>query len=98
MRVKITAAHISAGIPGSPDGCPLALALKDKIFPGGGLIRIGRTTGLVGWRYHLDLGTAARKFIDAFDAGLRVEPCTVTLQVPWGFSWRRLARKGRKQS
>ena len=96
MRITIENRHIKDGKRKSERGCALALAMAE-VSPH--VIWIGSDTITIrahryDHRYAMPEGSAVRRFVDDFDAGRPVMPCTLDLgdSVAWdreGGWWQR---------
>ena len=81
MKVAITQEHIDKGKRETPRCCPLALALQEQT---GEAYRVGYMSAWVDAAnkapsFERILSTAASKFINSFDRGNKVKPCTITI-------------------
>ena len=87
MTISITQKHIDAGVPGSCDNHPVALAVREST----GMLCIANTNAIEwGQRDALRCGyphehymctpSAVREFMDRYDEGLPVEPISFELE------------------
>ena len=83
MKLQITKTHIAEGIPHSASGCPIALALEDRLgtasAPSVGLG--GLSVICDGLRRHYQVSRAAEGFIRRFDRGDVTDPCELILNI-----------------
>lgn len=77
MKVKVMRKHIQKGKKESPSSCPIALALREKFkLPKDVVVVDNDYVNLNSVRYRLRRGS---RFINRFDSGKPVQPCTVEL-------------------
>jgi hypothetical protein len=90
LRIKVTKSHIDVGRLGSPDYCPIGVAVNSEIYEGyyayileEEIMVINRSEekydSCVGV---IPLPRSARRFIARFDKGLTVKPFSFDLVVP----------------
>lgn len=85
IHIEVTAEHIANGERRSGGGCPVALAVNEALWSYYDVAVSPRYVSLHsnrGKSFCAPLPRNATKFIDAFDAGLLVEPMAFDLEVP----------------
>lgn len=85
MKVKVTRKHISKGRKGDSESCPIALALRDKFNLSRGLVNVYESSVVIDNEDDIEgdeeyyFIRRGQRFIQRFDKGLPVKPCTVEL-------------------
>jgi hypothetical protein len=85
LLLKVTAEHISRGVPGNRCKCPVALALK-VLFPDATTVEVDSVrlvaAGDSGELLYRPTPALVRDFVNDFDMGHKVEPFEYPLSVP----------------
>jgi hypothetical protein len=84
MKVEVKQEHINRGWPGEPTGCPVFLAVQDKLpsvaeITSKYIYYWRRLSSSVRYEERFLLPSSAKKFIKKFDSGKQVEPFTFTI-------------------
>lgn len=94
--ISITRADLRSGRPGIPRRCPIAVSRMREL--GTGVAIIWGTRGIIeapnGRLYRYFFPVATRRWIEAVDAGLPVEPCELKLLAPSGSNRLGLGNRG----
>lgn len=76
--VKVSQRHISNGIAGEQDSCPIALALRGVVKCGASVLS---NQVVIGGKFYAT-PKSARKFVEKFDDDVKVKPFNFRMRLP----------------